>query len=1042
MLFATPRGGGRKRPAAVGPFAYLTLSTSFARSPQMTPKVFVSSTSRGLEGYRRAATEECIRVGLMPIAMEFFEAMAKGATEGSKRRLDEADLYLGIFAHRYGYIEEGYTASVTECEFDYAGTRGLDRLCFLVQPDHPLDEIAEDETHRLRMQAFKQRIERSLIRSLFTTVDDFRGKVRLALQDWQAGDAKARIPQPMLTTNVVEPSAVNRLTYRARQTPFVGRREEWAALDRFLNDEAELSWLVVSGPGGSGKSRLVQEFCLSAGPPVRERSSDARWRAGFLARQNFDWAAWQPNADTLIAVDYAAERVDEIRAVLSGLLERRKNAALGARVRLLLVERDAAGAWLQQLVGSRSDGYVIEQLRFRESPLALAALNPDELWEAVRGVLKSSKRPLPRRTDVLTRLQEIDPQGRALYAALAADALLSGRDIREWDRERLLRDVLERERQTWRSSGVDERYENLLALATLVGGDTEKILETSTGPNFALPAFREFDRALYGVMTACAPDGDDVPALKPDMVGEFFVLEHVRGRNERVSALKAADLLSAAWSFRGGAKTADYYGVGIYLSPSALILFLTQMVEDFPDHPSTRLFLRKPAVPGADLRYWATMVALGIRRYALQENFEAGYALFEELNAVGAEELRGADGAGGFIRAGLYLLPLLLRQKREGEALDVLRVVREMITHETARSGERVDFAEAAQEATLLLLAEGQRAMVETLIEAQAALILQHADDQNLRLPYAWSLSAVVRTKALDRSYREQLFARLKEFCRGLAEDVSLYVTVAKAALDLCKEYVDLPEHLSDAESMNALIRSLHTGRSGQRLSRFRDPLDPFSFEVVEDDLREIRLCLAESDADLVRPWTRAERFQDASHLLSEIQRVSRPYKGDLDFARRWGWAVMLHAEARAGQGALVQVPKAVEALRELAGEFSDNAAEFQGYASKLALKALLVAREKQDIQAAAEMLVLLGQCAEAADAGPETIADYAEGAMAMCFLQQAHQLWSESNATARQAAWAIRSDTYRQRMHTLGADDAEVQRLMEWLRTVEAAGT
>lgn len=999
------------------------------------PKVFISSTARDLEAYRRAVVDECIGLGLMPIAMEFFEAMTKGATEGSKQRLDEADLYIGIFAHRYGYVEEGYTASVTECEFDYAAERGLDRLCFLVQDDHPLGEILEDDATLERLRAFKQRVAQKHICSWFTTVDDLRKKVWHALKEWKAGDARARLPQPTLTANVVEPSHANRLTYRARQTPFVGRREEWAALERFLEDEAELSWLVVCGPGGSGKSRLVQEFCLSVGPSPVERSSEGRWRAGFLAAgHTFDWATWQPNADTLIAVDYAAERVGEIRAVFGGLSARKKEGA-SSRVRLLLVERDATGDWLHQLV-SRSHGYAIEQLRFRESPVTLAALTGDELWETVHGVLKGGH-GLPQKADVLKRLQEIDPEGRPLYAALTADALLSGRDIREWDRERLLRDVLERERQAWKSSRVDERYENLLALATLVGGDTEAILQNDARPNPALPSFREFDRGVYGTMTACSPDGSDIPAMKPDLLGEFFVLEHMQGRNERVTALNAAEFLNAAWTIRGGSKSSDYFGVGKYITPSSLILFITQLVDDFPDHPSTRHLLRKPDVPSADLRYWATMVALGIRRYAIRGDFAAGYALFQELMALGTEERRRAGGVAGSIRAGLYLLPLLLQQKSDSEARDVVRGVQDMVTHEGASSGERRDFAEAAQESTMLLLSHQQLAMAETLIEQQATLLGQHPDDQDLRLPYAKSLSLAVCVEWLELPHREQLFARLKDFCRSHAENVWLYVTVAKAALALLEEYVKVPERSSDAESMNALIRSLHRGRASQTVSRLPDPLNPFNVIVVDDDLREIRLCLAESDAYLVGPWTRAERFQDASDLIDEIDRVSRPYKHDVEFARRWSWAVMFNAEARGEQGALVQVSKAVKALGEVATEYREHAAEFRRYASRLALSMM----RKNDIETTAEMLALLAECARATDAGPETIADYAEGAMAMCTRQQAQERWPESLMTARQAAWAIRSDAYLERMRRRGADETAVQQLIEWLGAAEAAG-
>jgi hypothetical protein len=102
----------------------------------------------------------------------------------------------------------------------------------------------EDDLHRRKLAAFKGRIEKTHIVNWFNSVNDFRGKVRLALQRWKEGDAKARRPQPALTANLLEPDEANRLTYRARTTPFVGRQRERAVLDRFLADPAEVAWLV------------------------------------------------------------------------------------------------------------------------------------------------------------------------------------------------------------------------------------------------------------------------------------------------------------------------------------------------------------------------------------------------------------------------------------------------------------------------------------------------------------------------------------------------------------------------------------------------------------------------------------------------------------------------------------------------------------------------------------------------------------------------------------------------------------------------------
>lgn len=141
--------------------------------------VFISSTSRDLAEYRQAAEEVCKRLELFPIAMEYFEAMPVGATEGSKRQLDKADIYVGIFAHRYGYIENG--VGVTEAEFDHAGTKNIPRLCFLVDPSYPWPPEAKDDANLERLQAFKKKIDESLIRVQFTDVNDFAAKLTQAL---------------------------------------------------------------------------------------------------------------------------------------------------------------------------------------------------------------------------------------------------------------------------------------------------------------------------------------------------------------------------------------------------------------------------------------------------------------------------------------------------------------------------------------------------------------------------------------------------------------------------------------------------------------------------------------------------------------------------------------------------------------------------------------------------------------------------------------------------------------------------------------------
>jgi hypothetical protein len=266
---------------------------------------FISSTSRDLAEYRDAAIDVCNSRQIVPIAMEFFEAMGAGATAGSKRALEQADLYVGIVAHRYGYIEDGYDASVTESEFDYAGARGLERLCFLVRPDYPWPPDAIDYEHHDRLNAFKQRLEKAVIRHEFSTLDDFRAKLLLSITKWQerrgihAGSAR------LFASNVIG--------VPPRPSLFVGRESDVRAIKQRLQLHSGGSALViVRGWPGVGKTTIVNSvahdsevssefsggvFWASLGPAANRVSQLVLWKRGLGG----DQSARDPSEAELIA---------------------------------------------------------------------------------------------------------------------------------------------------------------------------------------------------------------------------------------------------------------------------------------------------------------------------------------------------------------------------------------------------------------------------------------------------------------------------------------------------------------------------------------------------------------------------------------------------------------------------------------------------------------------------------------------------------------------------------------------------------------------
>ena len=229
----------------------------------MTAKVFISSTGNDLAAYRQVAREVCEELGLAVIGMETFEAMGAGATEASKRKLDEADVYVGIVAHRYGYIEKGHDKSVTELEFDHAGTRGLERLCFLHDPAHAWPPAYFDAEGHEALEAFKSRLEAGPVRALFTTEETFRHELYRALESW-----KKRHP--------LDGAAFTNFLHQLPPPPadFTGREDHLAAMLRAIDGDGAHGVTIcgLRGMGGVGKTGLA----LVLADRLQQRYPDAQ----------------------------------------------------------------------------------------------------------------------------------------------------------------------------------------------------------------------------------------------------------------------------------------------------------------------------------------------------------------------------------------------------------------------------------------------------------------------------------------------------------------------------------------------------------------------------------------------------------------------------------------------------------------------------------------------------------------------------------------------------------------------------------------------
>src|SRR5204863_3868912 len=113
------------------------------------------------------------------------------AVPASLRMVDEADIYLLVLAHRYGYIPVANNPpqiSVTEHEYNRAVERKIPILTFAMHENHPV-KAADVETGdgAVKLKAFK---DRALLKvtNFFKSPADLRANVIDSLSDHRKAD--------------------------------------------------------------------------------------------------------------------------------------------------------------------------------------------------------------------------------------------------------------------------------------------------------------------------------------------------------------------------------------------------------------------------------------------------------------------------------------------------------------------------------------------------------------------------------------------------------------------------------------------------------------------------------------------------------------------------------------------------------------------------------------------------------------------------------------------------------------------------------------
>ena len=306
--------------------------------------------------------------------------------------------------------------------------------------------------------------------------------------------------------------------------PFTGRDKlteltDWANAQPGEGRE-DLAVAVVTGVGGSGKTRLAAELCSNL-----EKNG---WVAGFIPKTtelSEAELAWLTRVEShlLLVLDYAEE---SRRADLADLLHRLRER--GAPTRVVLTAR-SAGAWLDDLLEDKALSGAKAQGLFRVEL-------PRQVKTSARMVGRAAKRfarylGTPEPDDVgipeNSRWTTLDFVLHGWLIASEVDAA----DLPS-SRERLYEDILRREIEYWQDEaarqGLAKVSEATLrtsaAALSLIGSRT--VSETADVLS-RLPEWSDVDlRKTYAeFLSKMLADPGDAYVLRPDPVAEKLVVE-------------------------------------------------------------------------------------------------------------------------------------------------------------------------------------------------------------------------------------------------------------------------------------------------------------------------------------------------------------------------------------------------------------------------------------------------------------------------------------------------------------------------------------
>lgn len=141
--------------------------------------IFVGSTYSDLIDYRKSTMDALHKLKTIVNGMEYFGSKPGSPIEECLNAVRESKIYIGIFAMRYGSIEDSYGKSFTHLEYIEAQKLKLPSLIYIIDEERQpiLTKNIEKGENATKLIQLKTELKKKFTVSFFTTPEDLATKI-------------------------------------------------------------------------------------------------------------------------------------------------------------------------------------------------------------------------------------------------------------------------------------------------------------------------------------------------------------------------------------------------------------------------------------------------------------------------------------------------------------------------------------------------------------------------------------------------------------------------------------------------------------------------------------------------------------------------------------------------------------------------------------------------------------------------------------------------------------------------------------------------